>query len=354
MENSPFQTSAVRALEWHQLSLKYAHLRVHDPGKQARLMSSLAAAEQQAPVIVVAGEAGQYVLIDGYARVAALKTLGRDLALAVELAMSESDALVFSHRHQTGRGPNALEEAWLLLELTEVQRLEQRKLAVMLSKSPSWISRRLALLKALPDSVQEEVRRGVVSAQAAMKYLAPLARANWEHCRQLVLNLRGTRTSVREMERLYRAYKTGTLAVKERLVANPLLFLKLEAESRKEDTDVLPETSAETVIHELEAVSGFSRKAKRSLRQAKRKGEDLGLNEAVCRAYQEMELSLEALRESWEETGNAGSRHPNGGVQTQSPGARPKENRRRPEHLVPDGPGHSEERTAGSATAGTP
>ena len=75
-------------------------------------------------------------------------------------------------------------------------------------------------------------------------------------------------------------------------------LLKLEAESQKEDTELLPETSAETVIHELEAVSSFSRKAKRSLRQARRKGEDMGLNEAVCRAYQEMELSLEALRET--------------------------------------------------------
>ena len=348
MENGPFQTSAVKAVEWHQLNMKYAHLRVHDPGKQARLMGSLASAEQQAPVIVVAGEGGQYVLIDGYARVSALKKLGRDMALAVELAMSESDALVFSHRHQTGRGPNALEEAWLLLELTEVHRVEQRRLAVMLSKSPSWISRRLALLKALPVNVQEEVRKGVVSAYSAMKYLVPLARANWEHCRDLVTNLRGTRTSVRDMERLYRAYKTGTLEVKERLVANPLLYLKLEAESHQEDTDVLAETYAELLIHELEAVSSFSRKAKRSLRQAQRRGEDMRLNEAVCRAYQEMELSLDALCETWEGKDNARSGYTNGGAQTQRSGTRAKENRQRTEHLVTERTGDREERTTGS------
>jgi ParB/RepB/Spo0J family partition protein len=322
MENIPSGTSAVMALEWHQLELKYAHLRILDPQRQARLLASLADSEQQAPVVVVENAPAAFVLIDGYARVAALKTLGRDLVLAVKLAMSEAEALVFCHRTQNGARPNALEEGWLLFELIETHRLEQRRLAVMLSRSPSWISRRLALLEALPDSVQEQVRVGEVCAYSAMKYLAPLARANWEHCKKLVANLKGRRTSVREMERLYRAYKAGTPEERERLVEHPLLFLKVDAESKKPDTDVLPESAAEALVRELELAATATRRVRRRLKEEKRRGNDLSLNEAVRRACGETFSSFDALHEAWEELIGAGFRHTNGRADAQKAGAR--------------------------------
>jgi ParB/RepB/Spo0J family partition protein len=152
METSAGSANAVMTLEWHQLVLKYTHLRVSDAQKHARLLTSLAEGDQQTPVVVVASEPTRFVLIDGYARVAALRKLGRDVVLAVALTMSEAQALVFCHRTQTGSHPNALEEAWLLYELVQSHGLEQRHLAMLLSRSPSWVSRRLALLAALPDS----------------------------------------------------------------------------------------------------------------------------------------------------------------------------------------------------------
>jgi len=314
--------AAVMALEWHQLSLKYSHLRVCDPLREARLMASLCESEQQTPVVVVEEASGQFVLIDGYARVGALKKLGWDLVLAVKLLMSEADALVFCHRTQNGARPNVLEEAWLLLELTQMHGLEQRKLAVMLSRSTSWVSRRLALLEALPDSVQEQVRRGVVCAYSAMKYLVPLARANWEHCRKLVLRLGSRKTSVREMERLYRAYRMGTPEEREHLVEDPVLFLKIDAESRKPDSEVLPETATEALVRELEMAGAASRRARRRLKEEKRRGEDLSLHEAVQRAFTETQSSFTALTDAFKEFSSAGFRHTNGRADAEQAGAR--------------------------------
>ncbi|PRP96142.1 hypothetical protein [Enhygromyxa salina] len=51
-----------------------------------------------------------------------------------------------------------------------------------LDRAPSWVSRRLALVEALPEAAQESVRVGKVSVQVATKILVPLARANVDDC----------------------------------------------------------------------------------------------------------------------------------------------------------------------------
>jgi hypothetical protein len=47
------------------------------------------------------------------------------------------------------------------------------------------VSRRLPLIHALPQAIQEQVRTEVLSAHAAMKHLVPFARANLDAANQL-------------------------------------------------------------------------------------------------------------------------------------------------------------------------
>ena len=173
------------SLEIGPLERRYAPLRVCDAGRQNRLAASMLAHGQQTPVLVVPGAAGRYVLIDGYARVAALESMSRDLVDALVLSGTETQALVLAYRMETGRRRTALEEAWLLRELVEVHGENATTLAVSLQRSASWISRRLALVRVLPESVQSAVRRGQLPPQAAMKSLVPLARANRTQCEDL-------------------------------------------------------------------------------------------------------------------------------------------------------------------------
>jgi len=67
-------------LEFHQLDLRWEHLRVRQPARQRRLLASLAESGKQTPIVVVAAEdqVDRYVVIDGYKRFAALEKLGRD------------------------------------------------------------------------------------------------------------------------------------------------------------------------------------------------------------------------------------------------------------------------------------
>jgi ParB-like chromosome segregation protein Spo0J len=81
-------------LEFHQLDRRWEHLRVRHPARQRRLLASLADSGQQTPIVVVAaeGQAGRYVVIDSYKRIAALEQLGRDTVEAVVWPMGEAAA----------------------------------------------------------------------------------------------------------------------------------------------------------------------------------------------------------------------------------------------------------------------
>src|SRR5216117_4596338 len=149
-------------LEFHQLDRRWEHLRVRHPGRQRRLLASLAGSGQQTPIVVVAaeGQANRYVVIDGYKRIAALEQLGRDTVEAVIWAMSESDALVLDRSMRLGERETALEQGWLLQELHERFGYSLDDLARRFDRSVSWVSRRLALVEVLPQTIQQRVRMG--------------------------------------------------------------------------------------------------------------------------------------------------------------------------------------------------
>ena len=46
-------------LEFHQLDLRFEHLRVRRPDRERRLLASLAASGQQVPIVVVAVRAAR-------------------------------------------------------------------------------------------------------------------------------------------------------------------------------------------------------------------------------------------------------------------------------------------------------
>lgn len=222
-------------VELHQLELRHDDLRIRGGDRRRRLIASVAEIGQQVPVIVIA-EHERLVLIDGYLRVEALRRLGRDTVLATTWPVSEPEALL-QHRHLAASEHTAIEDAWLLARL-RMHGLSLDQLAARLCRSKSWVSRRLALLDELAAAVQASVRAGLVPAQAAMKYLVPLARANRRQCEQLIAGLGSARVSVREVGSLYRAWRSADAAGRQHIVAEPLLVLRaLEASAARGDVD---------------------------------------------------------------------------------------------------------------------
>ena len=91
-------------------------------------------------MVLVAGAAGRYVLVDGYKRVRALRRLHRDTVDAVTWGLSEVEALLLTRLMRSSEGDSALEQGWLLRELIERFGLSCGELARRFDKSESWVS----------------------------------------------------------------------------------------------------------------------------------------------------------------------------------------------------------------------
>src|SRR5208337_1076184 len=251
-------------LEFHQLDRRWEHLRVHHPARQRRLLASLAATGQQTPIVVVAaaGQANRYLVIDGYKRLAALQQLGRDTVQAVEWPMGEAEALLLDRSLRLSEHETALEQGWLLVEMEQRFGCSLDELARRFDRSVSWVSRRLALVELLPEKIQQQVREGTLGAQLAMKYLVPIARVNVEDCGRMAAAFIQYRCDTRQAGQLYAAWRDGSRVVRERILAEPELFLKTQRQAP------VAKPAAVALDRELEMAVAILRRAGKRLAEA--------------------------------------------------------------------------------------
>jgi len=249
-------------LEFHQLDRRWATLRVRDPLRQRRLLASLAEGGQQTPIIVVPIN-DHYLVIDGHKRITALEQLGRDTVDAVVWPMNEADALLLSRSMRLGPQESALEQGWLLSEMEQRFHYSLDELARRFDRSTSWVSRRLALVDLLPEAIQQHVRDGKITAQVAMKYLVPVARIDADDCLRLATIFIEQHCGTRAAQQLYTAWRKGTRTVRQRILAEPELFLKTQRQPAPTATPV-----AEQVLRDLEMALAILRRANKQLIQA--------------------------------------------------------------------------------------
>ncbi len=230
--HEPVPVTEHPALEWHRLELRFAATRLVPRQSLAALERSLAAAGQLRPLIAVpAAEPAtptRFVLVDGYRRLAALRHLGHDTAWVEVWECAVAPALVAVLAYAQTRPFAPIEQALLLRELAAESGLSQHALARALGRDVSWVSRRLALLSALSEPLLAAIRAGTLSPWAAVRVLAPLARANPAHAETLLATLRETPLSTRELGRWLTHYQGASAATRERLVTHPALFARAE------------------------------------------------------------------------------------------------------------------------------
>src|SRR3989442_10759750 len=305
-------------LEFQQLDLRYARLRARQPARERRLLASLADAGQQMPIVVVIGGSA-YVVVDGHKRVRCLRQLHRDTVAAVMWEMSEADALIFRQLLHTEATASALEQGWLLRALHEDHGLALDVLARRFDRSVSWVSRRVSLVRTLPEVVQQHVHDGRLVAHAAMKYFVPLARANVADCVRLVDAIVPHRLSTRQIGRLCHAYVTGVDATRELVLIDPLLVLRVTDETA---APVRPEAFApDDLLYDLHIVESVARRATRRLQHGG------GLlppeRERAWRLFDQVQLDFRDLQRPCEqELRDARSGRADGGLEFASEGPR--------------------------------
>ncbi len=245
-------------LELQQLTLRFERLRKRQPREERSLLVSLAEIGQQLPVVVIQ-EAPSFILIDGYKRVRALKRLARDTVRATCWQVAEAEALLLERGLRRG-SEDALDQAWLLAELQERCQWSLEELARRFEHSKSWVSGRLALLQALPASIQEQIRAGSISAHAAMKYLVPLARVNAAAAQALATALTPLKPTSRQVGALYAGWQAGTERTRELIVQSPQIYLQAQATQA-----TAPPSATQRFLQDLGALGGIARRAHRIL-----------------------------------------------------------------------------------------
>ena len=180
-------------------------------------------------------------------------------------------------------------------ELMETHGLGQRDLAQRMGRSGSWVCRRLALIETLPPAALDAVRAGQVCAHVAQKVLVPLARANRGHCERLIGALVRERPSSRQMAQWWSAWRAGDATARERLVREPLLYLRAVAAADRRV--VLPkETPEGDAARRLGAVAGACWKARGELDRLLAAHPELSASETVHAASRQTRTAWSALQ----------------------------------------------------------
>jgi ParB family chromosome partitioning protein len=280
-------------LEFHQLDRRWEHLRVHHPARQRRLLASLADSGQQTPIVVVAaeGQPDHYVVIDGYKRIGALAQLGRDTVEAVVWPMSEAAAVLLDRSLRLSEHETALEVGWLLAELEQRFGYGLDELARRFDRSVSWVSRRLALVEVLPESIQQQVREGKILAQAALKFLVPVARQSLEDCQRMAVIFAQHHCDTREAGQLYAAWRQGSPAIRKRILDGPELFFKAQRQAQEK----APTGTGAELLRDLGMVAAIVNRAHRRLAGAEATELDRQQGETVRQQIARIQKQLQRI-----------------------------------------------------------
>ncbi len=223
----------VKKIDFHLLDLRYSHTRIRSDKVLAKIRNSIEAYGQLVPVVVTV-EQDRFVLIDGYLRIAALKACGHDVVTAQIIPDKEPDALISLLANNRIQSLEIIEQAALIQELRHRFSYSFEKIGQRIGHDKSWVKRRLDLLESLPEEVRQGVMDGKLSAWSANRVLVPLARANMKDCLTLTKKLLVTPLSTRELLCLFDHYGKSTRKIRDRIVADPGLFIKTLQEKEQQ------------------------------------------------------------------------------------------------------------------------
>ena len=143
----------------------------------AGLEKSIKVHGQLQPVVARIYEGG-IQLIDGFKRLYVAETLLMDSLECRLFEVDERQAKIMLMSYNwTNQSIEVWEEAMVLKALLEGDDLEQRHLARLVGRSPSWVSRRLSLISKLDEEVALEIRMGSITSSHA-RALMRLPRGN--------------------------------------------------------------------------------------------------------------------------------------------------------------------------------
>jgi ParB/RepB/Spo0J family partition protein len=192
----------IETIPIEEFDMSLSSMRLMNLDHVAGLEKSMKVHGQLQPVIARIHEGG-IQLIDGFKRLYAAETLLMDSLECRLFEVDEAQAKIMLMSYNwTNQTMEVWEEAMVLKSLLEGDDLEQRQLAKLTGRSPSWVSRRLSLISKVDEEVAAEIRMGTITSRHA-RALMRLPRGNQVEVARVISNFH---LSSRLSERLVTAF----------------------------------------------------------------------------------------------------------------------------------------------------
>jgi len=169
-----------------QLGQTLRDLRLATEDALVRMQRSLSRHGQLTALSVYCVDGGGLEIIDGFKRLLAAQKLGwNELRVRVVATniMQAKLAMTVLNESQT---MTELEEAWLVRSLYRQDGLSQPEIGRLLGRHKSWVCRRLILVETLDETVQADMRLGLLGPTLA-RSLARLPRSNQRLAAEVVI-----------------------------------------------------------------------------------------------------------------------------------------------------------------------
>ena len=186
-------------VELGQLDLQYGSLYAREKRAERQAVSAVSA-EQAGPVVVVR-EGEQWVVVEGFATVRARHRLKYDTVEATVWETGSAQGLALRERLRRGRRPSAVEEGWLVTHLAKTEGWSAEEIGQRTGRPPGWVKSREEMARQLPESVQEQVRRGEIAGSVASGPLYALSQSS-RRATGVSRSSRSSRSSVTSRSRL--------------------------------------------------------------------------------------------------------------------------------------------------------
>ena len=173
-----WRADEVRTLSLESLDERLQRYRLSQPQLERSMARSIQRYGQISPIVICIHD-DDYVVIDGFKRLRAARTLQGFTSLnARRMDVDELGAKAAIYNlNRIGSTCVELEESWIVHALVREDGLSQVEAAQLLGRHKSWVNRRLAMLERLCPAAQEELRLGLL-APALARQLTRLPMGN--------------------------------------------------------------------------------------------------------------------------------------------------------------------------------
>lgn len=264
-----------------QLDLRLNFLRPVHIEAIERMTNSMSKRGQLTPITIVEDK-DRMILVDGFKRHRSAQQLKMQSLMVTSVKACSYEAKALVYLLNRGTGFTGITEALLVRDLIEIEGLTQVETATILERHKSWVSRRLAIIRALTSEIVENIQLNLLPAGVG-RSLARLPRDNQADF-SATIQIHGLKSS--EVSKLVDLWnKAKEPAVRQCLLKSPRQALEIVNNNNdgKEKWQLL----IETILAKITALNQQLRVVTIS-------------NQELSRLLQFVDLALAQLRETRE------------------------------------------------------